>query len=137
MQKKNSKTKVKKKKESLEVDSTRFKILFTLIRNDNSMTLTEIAKETKIDKELVFHHLPKLKKDHLLLELDDKTYIAQPLFYEDDVMEDLNSLMKILVKIMLRELKEDMKGFPSDEIEKAVQNNLELFIQTFSIEIME
>ena len=136
MQKKNSK-KIREKQELVETDSTRFKILFTLIRNDNPMTLTEIAKETKLDKELVFHHLPKLKKDNLLLELNDKTYIAQPLFYEDDVMEDLNSLMKILIKIMLRELKEDMKGFPPEEIEKAVKNNLELFIQTFSIEIME
>ena len=101
MQKKNSK-KIREKQELVETDSTRFKILFTLIRNDNPMTLTEIAKETKLDKELVFHHLPKLKKDNLLLELNDKTYIAQPLFYEDDVMEDLNSLMKILIKIMTR-----------------------------------
>ena len=136
MQKNNLK-KIKKKQEIAEDDSTRFKILFTLIHNNDSMTLTQIARETKLDKELVFHHLPKLKKDYLVLELDDKTYIAQPLFYNDGIMEDLSALMKILVKIMLRELKEDMKEFPSDEIEKAVKNNMELFIQTFSIELMD
>ena len=137
MQKNNLKKKIKKKKEILETDSTRFKILFTLIHNTDPMTLTEIAKEAKLDKELVFHHLPKLKKDWLILELEDKTYIAQPFFYENEIMEDLTALMKILVKIILRELKEDMRGCPSDEIEKAIKNNMELFIQTFSIEIME
>ena len=135
MQKKNSKT-IKKKQEIVEADSTRFKILFTLIRNDNPMTLTQIAKEAKLDKELVFHHLPKLKEDWLVLELD-KTYIAQPFFYDDGIMEDLAALMKILVKIMLREIKEDMKECPSEEIEKAVKNNMGLFIQTFNIELME
>ena len=137
MQKKNSKKKIKEKQGIAETDSTRFKILFTLIRNDNPMTLTEIAREAKLDKELVLYYLPKLKKDWLILELEDKTYIAQPFFYENEIMEDLTALMKILVKMMLRELKEDMKGCPSDEIEKAIKNNLELFIQTFSIEIME
>ena len=134
MQKNNSKKKIKK---IAETDSTRFKILFTLIRNDNPMTLTEIAREAKLDKELVLYYLPKLKKDWLILELEDKTYIAQPFFYEDEIMEDLTALMKTLVKIILRELKEDMKGCPSEEVEKAIKNNLELFIQTFSIEIME
>lgn len=119
------------------IESTRFKILFTLIHNTDPMTLTEIAKETEIDKELVFHHLPKLKKDWLILELEDKTYIAQPFFYENEIMEDLTALMKILVKIMLRKLKEDMEGCPSEEIEKAIKNNLELFIQTFGVEIMD
>ncbi|GAH26821.1 unnamed protein product, partial [marine sediment metagenome] len=86
---------------------------------------------------LVFHHLPKLKEDWLIAELENKTYACQPFLYDDDVTEDLNNLMKVIVKTILREIKEGIPDIPEDELEKAVKNNLEVFIQTFAIEIMD
>ena len=117
--------------------STRLKIIYALMRNKEPMTLTEIARETKLDKELVFHHLPKLKEDWVIAELENKTYSCQSFVYDDDITEDLNNLMKVIVKIILREIKQEIPDIPEDELEKAVKNNLEAFIQTFAIEIMD
>lgn len=117
--------------------STRLKIIITLMKKEEPMTLTEIAKETKLDKELVFHHLPKLKEDWLIAELENKTYACQSFFYDGDVLEDLNNLMKVIVKMILKEIKQEIPDIPEDELEKAVKNNLEVFIQTFAVEIMD
>ena len=129
--------KIKKKTYTTLDDSTRFKILFTLIQKNDPMRLTDIAKETKLSEPLVFHHLPKLKEDGLIGELDDKTYICQPFFYDKEIMEDLNSLMRVIVKIILREIKQENPGMIQDELEKSLKNNLEIFIQTFAIEMMD
>jgi len=117
--------------------STRLKIVYALMKKEEPMTLTQIARETQLDKELVFHHLPKLKQDWLIAELEDKTYACQSFFYDDDITEDLNNLMKVIVKIILREIREEIPEIPQDELENAVKNNLEAFIQTFAIEIMD
>jgi len=117
--------------------STRLKIVHALIQKKEPMTLTEIAKETQLDKELVFHHLPKLKQDWLIAELENKTYACQSFFYDNDITEDLNNLMKVIVKMILRDIKGEIPGIPQDELEKAVKNNLEVFIQIFAVEIME
>ena len=117
-------------------DSTRFKIIFTLLRNDDPLTLTEISKQAELDKELVFHHLKKLKDDLLIAELEDKTYMAQPFFYEENIMEILNSQMKSIILTILRELQCSAE-YNQEDLEKAIKNNLEIFIQTFSIQIMD
>jgi len=117
--------------------STRLKIIHALIQKKEPMTLTEIAKESELDKELVFHHLPKLKEDWLIAELENKTYACQSFFYDDDITEDLNNLMKVIVKMILRDIRAEIPDIPEDELEKAVKNNLECFIQTFAIEIMD
>ncbi|GAG93515.1 unnamed protein product [marine sediment metagenome] len=116
--------------------TTRFKILYSLLRKNKPINLTDLAKELKLDKELVFHHLKKLKEDFLIAELDDKKYICHSFFYDDDVMEDLNNMMKVIVRIIMRGLKEDT-DYTEEQLETAIKNNLEVFIQTFAIEIME
>lgn len=126
--------KVKTKKTPSLDDSTRFKIMFTLIKNKIPINLTELAKQAQLDKELVFHHLKRLKDDLLVAELEDKTYTAQPMFYDENAMEILNNQMKSIILTMLRELQ---VTYSDEQLEKAVKNNLEIFIQTFAIEIME
>ena len=122
-----------KKTPSLD-DSTRFKIMFTLLQKKEPLTLSEIAKKAQLDKELVYHHLKKLKEDLLLAELDDKTYTAQPMFYDENTMEILNNQMKSIILTILRELQEI---YSDEQLEKAVKNNLEIFIQTFAIQAMQ
>lgn len=126
--------KVKTKKTPSLDDSTRFKIMFTLIKNKIPINLTELAKQAQLDKELVFHHLKRLKDDLLVAELEDKTYTAQPFFYDENAMEILNNQMKSIILTMLRELQET---YADEQLEKAIKNNLEIFIQTFAIEIMD
>lgn len=116
-----------------DTESTRFKIIYALLRKENPLTLTELSKELKFDKELVFHHLKKLKEDYLIAETDDKKYTLQTFFYDDNIMEILNSGMKSIVLTILRELK-DME-YTEEQLENAVKNNLQLFIETFAIEI--
>ena len=128
--------KISQKKTIDSEDSTRFKIIFTLLRNDDPLTLTEISKQAELDKELVFHHLKKLKDDLLIAELEDKTYMAQPFFYEENIMEILNSQMKSIILTILRELQCSAE-YNQEDLEKAIKNNLEMFIQTFSIQIMD
>ena len=128
--------KISQKKMIDRDDSTRFKIIFTLLRNDDPLTLTEISKQAELDKELVFHHLKKLKDDLLIAELEDKTYMAQPFFYEENIMEILNSQMKSIILTILRELQCSAE-YNQEDLEKAIKNNLEIFIQTFSIQIMD
>jgi len=126
--------KVKTKKTPSLDDSTRFKIMFTLIKNKIPINLTELAKQAQLDKELVFHHLKRLKDDLLVAELEDKTYTAQPMFYDENAMEILNNQMKSIILTMLRELQ---VTYSDEQLEKAIKNNLEIFIQTFAIEIMD
>lgn len=117
-------------------ETTRYKIINTLLNKKNPINLTDLAKELHLDKELVFHHVKKMKEEYLIAELQDKTYILHSFFYDEDIMEDLNSLMKIIVKIILRELQEDTE-YTQEAMETAIKNNLEIFIQNFSMEIME
>jgi len=128
--------KIIKKQKTESDDTTRFKIMFTLLRENEPLTLTAIAKESNLDKELVFHHLKKLKDDLLVAQLDDKTYMAQPFFYDENVMDILNSSMKSIILTILREL-QCTTQYTEEELGHAIKNNLEVFIQTFSIEIME
>jgi len=112
--------------------STRFKIIFTLLNKDEPMTLTELRDELKLDKELVYHHLKKLKDEFIVADVDKK-YTLHDFFYDENVMEALNSQMKTVVLTILREMKD--LDYTEEDLQKAVQNNLELFVQTFSIEI--
>ena len=113
--------------------STRLKIIFQLRKSTQPMTLTELTKELQLDKELVFHHLKNLKEEFVVAELPDKTYTLQSFFYDDNTMEDLNGLMKLIITRILRELGET--DYTEDQLGEALKNNLQLFIETFSIEI--
>lgn len=118
------------KKEIEDFDSTRLKIIYTIWSN-KPMTIADISKKLNIDKELVFHHLKKLKNEFILIEIDKK-YTLQTFFYDANIMEILNYQMKSIILIILKEL-----HYIKDENEliKAIENNLETFIQTFSIEL--
>ena len=112
--------------------STRLKIIAQLRKKDEPMTLTELRDELKLDKELVFHHLKRLKDEFIVAELNKK-YTLHPFFYDEGTMEDLNDLMKLIIKRIIRELGET--EYTEDQMEEAVKNNLQVFIETFAIEI--
>jgi len=133
MQKKNSK---KIKNNSIEEDSARFKIISTLIKKEDSMLLSDIAKETGLVPQHVFYHLKKMKDKNIVIQIKDKEYVCQPLFIDANIKDDLDSLMKVITRIILRELIMP-ENSNEDDMQKAVIANLEVFIQNFAIEIMD
>lgn len=114
-------------------ESTRSKIIYALLDKEEPINLTELSKELKIDKELAFHHLKKMKDDFLVAETDEKKYTLQPFFYDENLMEILNCVMKSIVLTILKELKDT--EYTEEQLEDAVKNNLQLFIETFAINI--
>ena len=110
--------------------STRCKIIYTLIHAQKPLKCSEIAKEVGIADNLCIWHLKNLVKEHLILEHDG--YICQPFLIDQGIQEDLNSLMKVIVKIILRELAIP-NGFTKKDLEKSLIKNLEIFIQQFAI----
>jgi hypothetical protein len=112
--------------------STRFKIIYTLIQAKKSLKCAEIAKEVGIADNLAIWHLKKLVDEYLILE-DEKGYICQPFLIDPSIQEDLNSLMKVIVKIILRELTIP-DGYTKKDIEKSLIKNLEIYIQSFAVD---
>ena len=113
--------------------STRFKIINELLEKKEPLNLTAISKNLKLDKELVFHHLKNLKEEYIVAETDDKEYVLQSIFYDENVMEILDSGMKSIVLTILRELKNT--EYEEEQLIDAVRNNLQVYIENFAIEI--
>lgn len=113
--------------------STRFRIIYTLIQAKKPLKCSEIAKEVGIADSLAIWHLQRLVEEYLILE-QDNGYICQPFLINQGIQDDLNSLMKVIVKIILREL-----AIPDDykkkDLEKALIRNLEVYIQSFAVDI--
>lgn len=123
-----------RKRESINEDATsRLKIMFVLINSEKPMKLANIWKETGLSQQLVSHHLEKLVEEYIILENEDGTYSCQPFFQDESVVENLDGLMEIIVRIVFQniELPEDAT---SKDIEKAVQAVLRMYIQMFGID---
>lgn len=112
--------------------STRFKIIYALIQAKKPLKCSEIAKEVGIIDSLAIWHLKKLVKEYLILE-DEGGYICQPFLIDPGIQEDLNSLMKVITKIILRELTIP-NGYTKKDLEKSLIKNLEVYIQSFAVD---
>ena len=73
-----------------------------------------------------------LKDKYLVLETDDKKYYCQPMF-RGDSMDDLDSLMMVLIKMMVKEIITDVAT--ERELGKAVLANLRLYMQMFELSV--
>ena len=113
--------------------STRFKVIYTLIQAKKPLKCSEIAKSVGIADSLAIWHLQKLVEEYLILETEEG-YICQPFLIDQSIQEDLNSLMKVVVKIILRELTIP-NGYMKKDLEKALIRNLEVYIQSFAVDI--
>ena len=122
----------KRKKGSTDDDDTNcFKIMFLLMNTDKPMTLSQISKETEIQANLVFYYLKSLKKKHLAIETEDKTYSCQPFLLDGDVLEDIDSLLMIIIKLLAKEMQ--IKNRTEKELGVAVLENLKMYIDVFDI----
>lgn len=112
--------------------STRFKVIYTLIQAKKPLKCAEIAKEVGIADNLAIWHLQKLVEEYLILD-DAEGYICQPFLIDPSVQEDLNSLMKLITKIILRELTIP-NGYTKKDLSKSLIKNLEVYIQSFAVD---
>jgi len=127
------KTKITKKKNHPEDINNRFKIMFVLINSENPLKLADIWKQAGLSEQLASHHLKNLIEDCLVFENDDKTYLCQPFFQDEHIMEDIDALMEVIVRTVFYNL-EIPESISKKEIEKIVQANLQIYIQMFGIE---
>lgn len=124
----------KRKKNSIDEDDTNcFKIMFLLMNSDSPLTLSQISKETKIVANLVFYYLKTLKKKHLVLETDNKTYSCQPFLLDEDILEDIDNLLMIIIKLLAKEIQ--IENRTEKELGEAVLENLKMYIDVFDIEV--
>jgi len=117
-------------------EDVRFQIMESLIQKKQPMTLTEIADDCGLREPHVHYHMKELKELFLIIELENKKYTCQPFLIDQDILDDLNSLMKIIVKIIQREL-ETPDDTTTEKIVKSIIANLETFIRSFSVELFE
>lgn len=117
-------------------EDTRFRIVQALINKAEPMTCTEIADICGLREPHVHYHLKYLKEQFLIIECDDKKYICQPFLIDKDIREDIDNLMKVIIKIIKREI-ETPESASVDDVITSIISNLEVFIRDFSIELLE
>ncbi len=122
---------VKKRENLSEDDSNSFAIIFTLIKAEKPMSLSEIAKQIDLQTNLVFYHLKNLQERHLVIETEDKKYTCQPIF-TGDTSEDLEALMLLMIKTIAREI--IIEDPTETTLSDAVIENLRAYVKVFEIE---
>jgi len=121
------------KKIDVDDDTNVVKIMFTLIHTEEPITLSAISKQTEIPANLVFYHLKNLITNSIVLETEEKTYYCQPILNDNEENEDLEALMMVMIRMLIREIKIDN---PTErKLGKAVLNNLKMYMQLFELEV--
>lgn len=107
---------------------TQLKIVFSMIEKNEALSLSEIAKASKLPRQLVNYHLPLLINKGLILANEDKSYMLQPYFYiQSELIECLKPLLdRITENICIDDI---------DDIETAVTEGLTTLLAFWSIEI--
>lgn len=124
----NKKINIKKKGYLNSNVETQLKIVFSMIKENEALSLTEIAKASKLPRQLVNYHLPLLISKGLILANEDKSYILQPYFYiQGELIECLKPLLdRIIDNICIDDI---------DDIETTVTEGLTTLLAFWSIEI--
>lgn len=112
--------------------STRFKIMYALMKAEKPLKIADIARQTGLAEPHVFYYIPRLIKDYLIQEAPEG-YYCQSFLWDDVIKEDLNNLMKVIVKVILREIHLP-EGSTKKDLERAMMRNLEIYIQSFAVD---
>lgn len=107
---------------------TQLKIVFSMIKKNKALSLSEIAKASKLPRQLVNYHLPLLISKGLVLANEDKSYMLQPYFY---IQGELIECLKPLVNHIAENICID----DIDDIEKAITEGLTTLLAFWSIDI--
>jgi len=125
-----NKTRVSKKAD-VDDDTNIVKIIFVLVNADGVISFSDIVKQTNLPSNLVSYHLKNLKDKHIVLETNGG-YRCQPFLNDENVSEDLDSLMTLIIKTMAREM--IIKEPTMRELSTAVIENLKLYVELFDLE---
>ena len=125
--------KVKKRKNADEYDTSIFRIMFLLVNSDRFLSVSEISNATDLRPNLVCYHLNVLKKKHLVLE-DGETYSCQPFLRDEDILEDIDNLLMLIIKIFAGNMV--IESPTEKELGKAVLENLRIYLDVFEIDVI-
>lgn len=122
--------KVKKRENLSEEDSNSFAIMFTLIKAENPLSLSEISKEIDLPTNLVFYHIKNLKERYLIIETEDKKYICQPVLVGEN-QDDLDALFLIMIRLICNDL--EIENPTEETLREAVIENLRMYVKLFEL----
>lgn len=94
----------------MDSNDTELKIVLTMIEYGEPLICQHIAKKSELDQQLVAYHLKNMLEKGILLkeEADNrKYYLLQPIFYDENVMISLFSLLTPVVEQLPKEMEFD------------------------------
>lgn len=109
----------------------RVKIFFSIIESNKPLGMSEIARATAMRIEDVNYHLPILIELGLVLPVEDKKYMPQLFFVDEDDMDESYKLMEVIAHKIAKELITEHAESPED----ALINNLQMFALKFAVDI--
>ncbi|MDI6860303.1 MAG: helix-turn-helix domain-containing protein [Methanocellales archaeon] len=119
-----------KRKNVIDVEDTPLRIMMALIYANKPLTMAQLAREAKLDRQLVKYHIPRLIGSGLLLpvEEDGKLYYSsQPCFMDDKIFNELANLLEPVIK----KISENIICVRAEDGGTILKNNLLLFIRTW------
>jgi len=125
------KAKIKKRRNVEEDDTSAVRIMFVLMNSDKYLTCSEIAKEAEMSATLAFHHLKYLKKGYLVMEDENKKYGCQQFFKDEDLIDDIDSLLIMILKIFSKNIDTEKTG--DKKFFRAVLSNLKMYLEIFEL----
>ncbi len=111
---------------------TEQRIFFFLVSSKDPLTKSEIAKRSKMTRQLVNYHLPKLVEKGVVLFDGDNLYMSQPFFSDLAVQEEVDIALEGLLNIII---KNSVKGDRDINMESMIYNNLVYQLFLFYLEI--
>lgn len=116
------------KKNVIDVEDTPLRIMMALIYANKPLTMAELAREAKLDRQLVKYHIPRLIGSGLLLPVEEKGklyYSPQPCFIDDKISKDISEPFEQVVK----KIAKSIICVREEDGETVLKNNLLLYIR--------
>jgi len=117
--------------------NTQLKIFLAMLNADRPMRMVDISDETGISIQLVYHHIPNMVKDGIVLPVDiegEKHYMVQEVFLNDDVFKMLSEFMLPVIKYIGNNLSYEYTDLEHQDV---IRNNLMLYIIATSRKLNE
>ena len=109
------------------------KIMFAVITANKPLTMSGIARQAKVSRQLVNYHIPPLIGAGLLIpyDVEDKelVYSTQPFLMDDKIFKEIGNLFEPVIKKIAENLILDKEMDP----ENVLKNNISLFLKTLKI----
>ena len=118
-----------KRKNVIDVEDTPLRIMMALIYANKPLTMAQLAREAKLDRQLVKYHIPRLIGSGLLLPVEEEGklyYTTQPCFMDDKISNELAELFEPVIK----KIADSIICVRDEDGGAILKNNLLLYIRS-------